>query len=235
MWYRRLPSTLKAEASTQIAPIKQPLDRGAGQESKVGRLTSQPQSLTSESGGHAAASWSLWVPGGVSLGPCAIPLSLSPKGQLVQCRRWAHTGTQWGDRKKHRGATHQRPVLAAAGRRERSRSRLWGPACGQTLPLLQGVRASLQNQPSAAQNAGGGQKPTHLGELLLQLLPLLVVGFAQLLAFPDQQAQLAQGPRVQVLRVLPQHPAQALCLAGELCPGLQWGGAGKAGSGEPRL
>lgn len=36
--------------------------------------------------------------------------------------------------------------------------------------------------------------PAHLGELLLQLLPLLTVGLAKLLPFPDEQAQLAQGP-----------------------------------------
>lgn len=62
--------------------------------------------------------------------------------------------------------------------------------------------------------------PTHLGELLLQVLPLLAVGLAQLLPLPDQQAQLAQGPRVQIFSVLPQQSAQALCLAGDICPGL---------------
>lgn len=65
------------------------------------------------------------------------------------------------------------------------------------------------------------QAPTHLGELLLQVLPLLAVGLAQLLPLPDEQAQLVQGPRVQVFRVLPQQSAQALRLTGDLCPGLR--------------
>lgn len=68
---------------------------------------------------------------------------------------------------------------------------------------------------------------THLGELLLQLLPLLVVGLSQVLPLPDQHTQLAQGPRVQIFRVLPQHAAQVLCLARDLRPGLRhkvgWG------------
>lgn len=96
VWCRLLPSTFnKAKASAKIAPIKQPLVRGAEQDSNEDRPTSQPQSLTSESGGHTAALWGLWVPGRSQPGPRAgrvalIPLSLSlgPEGQLVQCRRW---------------------------------------------------------------------------------------------------------------------------------------------------
>lgn len=63
--------------------------------------------------------------------------------------------------------------------------------------------------------------PTYLGELLLQLLPLLVVSLPQMLPLPDQHTQLAQGPRVQIFRMLPQHPAQILSLACYLCPGLR--------------
>lgn len=86
------------------------------------------------------------------------------------------------------------------GPKGREAGRKLGQACGQGLALPPvNPGALVQKQPLrvslwAAGARGSPGPPTHLGELLLQLLPLLAVGLAQLLPLPDQQAQLAQGP-----------------------------------------
>lgn len=106
--------------------------------------------------------------------------------------------------KAWRGPAAARPKLwwgGEGGEEAGLEQALGGGPVVRYLHFFNESRGSLQNQPFSAQNVGrndqvkpGCHPPTYLGELLLELLPLLVVSLAQLLPLPDQQAQLAQRP-----------------------------------------
>ncbi len=59
---------------------------------------------------------------------------------------------------------------------------------------------------------------THLAELLLQQVPLINVGFAELLFVPDEQRQFADGTSQQILRALLHHLTERVSLRDQHLP-----------------
>lgn len=59
---------------------------------------------------------------------------------------------------------------------------------------------------------------THLVELLPQKVPLLCVGFAELLFVSDEQGQFADGTVEQILRVLLHHLTENVGLRDQYSP-----------------